>query len=121
MQVNSKFFFKDIVTVAVITSTFLIFGIIGWISGVIMIVFFLFFLGYFVASWMIARQSKTAPNFKQFIDFDDSDQSFEDNIDFKRNLIVEKKQRTEHKNPMFRLNSVSVEQNVVSHVSKNKV
>jgi ribosomal protein L21 len=70
---------------------------------------------------MIAKQTKTTPNFKQFIDFDDSDQSFEENVDFKRNLIVEKKQRNDTRNQMFRLNSLSVEQNVVSHVSKNKV
>jgi ribosomal protein L21 len=70
---------------------------------------------------MIAKQTRTTPNFKQFIDFDDSDQSFDDNVDFKRNLIVEKKQKYDSRNQAFKLNSLSVEQNVVSHVSKNKV
>lgn len=84
-----------------------------------MIVFSIFYVAYFIASWMIAKQTKNIPNFKQFIDFDDSDQSEEENVDFKRNLIVEKIQ--EHKNPIFQMNSLSVEQNVLSHVSKNKV
>ena len=97
------------------------YGIIGWISGAIIIIFFIFYVAYFIASWMIAKQTKTTPNFKQFIDFDDSDQSLDENVDFKRNLIVEKKQKYDSRNQIFKLNSLSVEQNVVSHVSKNKV
>ena len=121
LQVHSKFFFKEIIAVVIITSTFLIYGIFGWISGVIMIIFSIFYIAYFIASWMIAKQTKTIPNFKQFIDFEDSDQSSDENVDFKRNLFVEKIQKNEHKNSIFQLNSLSVEQNVLSHVSKIKV
>lgn len=84
-------------------------------------VFFSFYILYFVASWVIAKQTRTTPNFKEFIDFEDSDQSVGPQVDFKRNLILEKKQGNDVNTRMFPVKSLSVEINVVSHLTKNKV
>ena len=98
------------------------FGIAGYISGIIIVMFMLLYVGYVIISLLLA-QKNTTRSYEHFIDFgSDRHNPNEENFDFKRNLFVEKQQNDlEDKNAVFKINSLSIEKNVISHNFKNRV
>lgn len=129
VEVSSKFFIKEIVTICVICSTFFVFGMIGYISGIIMIFFLIFYLLYFILGFELASNSQTK-NFEQFIDIEENnnnDDSQMNSYNYKRNIILAKKEPNNKKKTLSKITlknkqrNMRPSHNIKSITIKNKV
>lgn len=94
----------------------MIFGIIGYVSGTILLIFPVYYMAYFLASWILASRQETT-NYKAFVDLGEIENSFQNKIFFKRNLIKAR----DSQRRMSKIGKINAEKNVISHTSQNKV
>ena len=113
---DKAFFIKEIISISVIILTFLVFGLFGYVSGAILLIFPVYYMIYFLASWVLASRQRTQ-NYREFVDLSDMDKGLERGTVFRRNLL---KERDSIKKPT-RMGRINAEQNVISHTSQNRV
>lgn len=56
---SRKFFLKEIISACLISLIFLGFGLAGWISGAVTLIFFALYIAYFALSYYLALQDTT--------------------------------------------------------------
>lgn len=107
VQVDKKFFLKEIASASLITLVFLGFGLAGWISGVIILIFAVLYVIYVVASVILSRNSQLNHPLAT-LDLDQGKDTVE-NLDVHQGpLLAHSRMSAPRKSPA-RLNLISVD------------
>ena len=113
VQVNKKFFFKEIISTCVIIISFLGFGLLGWISGTIIFIFTAFYVCYVIASYLLAKDDKRLPPMA-ILDISENEGTV-DNLDLEGYAIKppqsEKGFGSFTKDGQYKVNVISIERN----------
>ena len=103
-------------TACLITLIFLGFGLMGWISGIIILIFLIIYICYVFASYYLAKNHNSVPSMAtiNFGDCKDTVENLDDNFLFsssKKNLFPQKKKAS---------NLISVDRNSLTPQFENE-
>lgn len=97
------------ITASVITMIFLGFGLMGWISGVIILIFMVLYVAYVFSSYLLAKKNKDVPP-KATINFDNCNGTI-DNLDFDNKLLLSSSKKNLDNKKDTGVNFISVDRN----------
>lgn len=120
VQVDKKFFFKEILSASLISLIFLGFGLAGWISGIVIVIFLVLYVGYVMTSYLLARSNTSLPP-KATINFDICNGTI-DNLDFDNKLLFSSnKEQPKVNTNQTGMNFISVDRNSLTpQIEKSK-